>query len=280
MPKLVKDLKKKVVVFDLDETLGYFGQFGRFCSLLDDFYKNPNKSYSIFNELMDLYPEFIRPNIMNILKYLLQKKKENKCQAVMIYTNNTGERKWAEHIKGYFEHKLHSKIFEQIIAAFKINGKIVEINRTSHDKSVDDFIRCTKLPPDIEICFVDDLFHPKMSTDNVYYIHVKEYKHILHSNEMLKRFMESPLSTDIKNKDEFMKFSMFNFKYNILEKNTHEQEIDMIVSKKMMEHIKEFFEKDEPVMKLNIHSKNRKSFKKANNGKTSNNKTLKKINKK
>jgi hypothetical protein len=92
--------------------------------------------------------------------------------------------------------------------------------------------------------------------------------------------MESPLSTDIKNKDEFMKFSMFNFKYNILEKNTHEQEIDMIVSKKMMEHIKEFFEKDEPVMKLNIHSKNRKSFKKANNGKTSNNKTLKKINKK
>jgi len=262
MPKLVKDLKKKVVVFDLDETLGYFGQFGRFCSLLDDFYKNPNKSYSIFNELMDLYPEFIRPNIMNILKYLLQKKKENKCQAVMIYTNNTGERKWAEHIKGYFEHKLHSKIFEQIIAAFKINGKIVEINRTSHDKSVDDFIRCTKLPPDIEICFVDDLFHPKMSTDNVYYIHVKEYKHILHSNEMLKRFMESPLS------------------YNILEKNTHEQEIDMIVSKKMMEHIKEFFEKDEPVMKLNIHSKNRKSFKKANNGKTSNNKTLKKINKK
>jgi hypothetical protein len=198
----------------------------------------------------------------------------------MIYTNNTGERRWAEHIKGYFEHKLHSKIFEQIIAAFKINGKIIEINRTSHDKSVDDFIRCTKLPPDIEICFIDDLFHPKMSTDNVYYIHVKEYKHILPSNEMVKRFMDSPLSNEIKNKDEFINFSMFNFKYNILEKNKHEQDIDIIVSKKMLEHIKEFFEKDEPVMKLNVHTKNQKSFKKANNYKTSNNKTLKKINKK
>lgn len=285
MPKLVKnrDIKKKVVVFDLDETLGYFGQFGRFCNLLDDFYKNSNKSYSIFNELMDLYPEFTRPNIMNILKYLLQKKKENKCQAVMIYTNNTGERKWAEHIKGYFEHKLHSKIFEQIIAAFKINGKIVEINRTSHDKSVDDFIRCTKLPPDIEICFIDDLFHPKMSTDNVYYIHVKEYKHLLPANEMVTRFLNSPLSDDIKNKDEFKNFSMFNFKYNILEKNKHEQDIDIIVSKKMLEHIKEFFEKDEPLMKLNMqntHSKNQKSFKKVNNYKASTNKTLKKINKK
>jgi hypothetical protein len=48
----------------------------------------------------------------------------------------------------------------------------------------------------------------------------------------------------------------------------------------MLEHIKEFFEKDETVMQVNIHSKNRKSFKKVNNCKTSNNKTLKKINKK
>ena len=229
MPKLIKNINKKVVVFDLDETLGYFGELGRFCNVLDDYYKNPNKSYSIFNELMDLYPEFTRPNIMNILKYLLQKKKENKCRAVMIYTNNTGERKWAEHIKGYFEHKLNSKIFEQIIAAFKINGKVVEINRTSHDKSVDDFFRCTKLPSDIEICFVDDIFNPRMSNDNVYYIHVKEYKHMLPANEMLNRFMNSPLANDLKNKDEFKQFTIFNLKYNVVEKDKHEHDIDIIV---------------------------------------------------
>jgi len=282
MPKLIKNINKKVVVFDLDETLGYFGELGRFCNVLDDYYKNPNKSYSIFNELMDLYPEFTRPNIMNILKYLLQKKKENKCRAVMIYTNNTGERKWAEHIKGYFEHKLNSKIFEQIIAAFKINGKVVEINRTSHDKCVDDFFRCTKLPSDIEICFVDDIFHPRMSNDNVYYIHVKEYKHMLPANEMLNRFLNSPLANDMKNKDEFKQFTMFNLKYNVVEKNKHEHDIDIIVSKRMLEHIKEFFDKDEPIMKLKAYNKNQKSFKKNNNGNgntnnnTNNNKTLKK----
>jgi hypothetical protein len=224
---------------------------------------------------MDLYPEFTRPNIINILKHLLQKKKENKCQAVMIYTNNTGERKWAEHIKGYFEHKLNSKIFEQIIAAFKINGKIVEINRTSHEKSVDDFFRCTKLPSDIEICFIDDLFHPKMKNDNVYYIHVKEYKHLLPATEMLNRYLNSPLSIDIKNKEEFKQFTMFNLKYNIVEKDKHEHEIDIIVSKKMLEHIKEFFDKDEPSMKLKAYNKNQKSFKK-NNKTSNNNKTVKK----
>lgn len=279
MPKLIKNINKKVVVFDLDETLGHFGELGRFCNLLDDYYKNPNKAYSIFNELMDLYPEFIRPNILNILKYLLQKKKENKCQAVMIYTNNTGERKWAEHITGYFEHKLNSVIFEQIIAAFKINGKVVEINRTTHEKCVDDFFRCTKLPSDIEICFIDDIFHPKMSNDNVYYIHVKEYKHLLPANVMLNRFLNSPLSNDIKNKDEFKEFTMFNLKYNVTEKDKHEHDIDIIVSKRMLEHIKEFFDKDEPILKIKLHNKNQKSFKKNKNTKPNNNKTLK-INKK
>ena len=273
MPKLIKNIKK-VVVFDLDETLGYFGEFGRFCILLDEYYKNTDKSYSIFNELMDLYPEFVRPSMFTILKFLLQKKKEGKCQAIMIYTNNTGERKWVEHIKGYFEHKLNSKIFEQIISAFKVNGKVVEINRTSHDKSIDDFFRCTKLPHDIEICFIDDLFHPKMENDNVYYIHVKEYKYILPSDELINRFLNSPLSNDIENKEDFRKFAKLKLKYNVLEKSKNEHEIDIIVSKKMLEHIKDFFNKDEPKLENKDYMHLSKSFKKYT--KSNFNKTLKK----
>jgi predicted secreted acid phosphatase len=51
-----KSKYKKVVVFDLDETLGSFGQFGSFCMLLDDYYNDDNKAYGMFNELLDLYP--------------------------------------------------------------------------------------------------------------------------------------------------------------------------------------------------------------------------------
>jgi hypothetical protein len=249
--KSEQDLKpkyKKVVVFDLDETLGSFGQFGSFCMLLDDYYNNDNKAYSMFNELLDLYPEYPRPYILNVLRYLLQKKKDGKCKAVMIYTNNQGERAWVEHIKKYFETKLQSKIFEQIISAFKVDGKIVEVNRTTHDKTIDDFFRCTKLPKDVEICFVDDLFHPKMEDDNVYYIHVKGYKHYLPSSVIIKRFLNSHLAKDIKDnhaeREKFTTYMMNRLNYNITEKDTDEQEMDVIISKKMLEHMKSFFKED------------------------------------
>jgi len=182
------------------------------------------------------------------LRYLLQKKKDGKCKAIMIYTNNQGERAWVEHIKKYFETKLQSKIFEQIISAFKVDGKIVEVNRTTHDKTIDDFFRCTKLPKDIEICFVDDLFHPKMEDDNVYYIHVKGYKHYLPSSVIIKRFLNSNLSKDIKNnhteREKFTNYMMSRLNYNISEKDVDDQEIDVIISKKMLEHMKSFFKED------------------------------------
>jgi hypothetical protein len=236
------------VVFDLDETLGSFGQFGSFCMLLDEYYDDDDKAYSMFNDLLDLYPEYPRPYILNVLRYLLQKKKDTKCKAVMIYTNNQGERAWVEHIKTYFETKLKSKIFEQIISAFKVDGKIVEVNRTTNDKTIDDFFRCTKLPKDVEICFVDDLFHPKMEDENVYYIHVKGYKHYLPSSVIIKRFLNSNLAKDIKDnhaeRQEFTDFMMSRLNYNITEKDPDEQEMDVIISKKMLEHMKSFFKED------------------------------------
>jgi hypothetical protein len=110
---------------------------------------------------------------------------------------------------------------------------------------------------------------------------------MLPANEMLNRFLNSPLANDVKNKDEFKQFTMFNLKYNVMEKNKHEHDIDIIVSKRMLEHIKEFFDKDEPIMKLKAYNKHQKSFKKNNNGNgnntsnntsnnNNNNKTLKK----
>jgi hypothetical protein len=171
----------------------------------------------------------------------------------MIYTNNQGERAWVEHIKTYFETKLKSKIFEQIISAFKVDGKIVEVNRTTHDKTIDDFFRCTKLPKDVEICFVDDLFHPKMEDENVYYIHVKGYKHYLPSSVIIKRFLNSNLAKDFKNneteKEKFTDFMMSRLNYNNAEKDEDDQEMDVIISKKMLEHMKNFFKEDKDVSK-------------------------------
>ena len=117
----------KIVVFDLDETLGYFTEFGIFCDCLNNYFKNASYSNTNFNELLDLYPNFLRPKIMNILRYLKGKKKENKCYKVMIYTNNQGDKSWAMNIKKYFDDKVEYDLFDNIEDYLKIKKEILPI---------------------------------------------------------------------------------------------------------------------------------------------------------
>jgi hypothetical protein len=132
----------KIVVFDLDETLGYFVEFGILWDSLSFYmskYFNKELNQNEFNSILDVYPEFLRPNIINILNYLKNKKKSNSCQKMMIYTNNQGSQKWTNRIVSYFETKLGGyKLFDQIISAFKINGKQIEFCRTTNNKTYKD----------------------------------------------------------------------------------------------------------------------------------------------
>jgi hypothetical protein len=256
---------KRIVVFDLDETLGYFTEFGIFCDCLDIYFKNKAYSNTNFNKLLDLYPEFLRPRILNILNYLTEKKKAKKCYKVMIYTNNQGPKSWAKSISEYFDYKTDYKLFDQIIAAFKIRGEKIELGRTSYDKTIDDLFRCTKLPEDIEICFVDDLYHGGMTEDRVYYINVKPYHHKLTIHNLMLRFLDSSMAKNIKDKTEFINIiegEFKKYKYRVAEKSKEEQDIDSIIGKKMFQHIKRFF-----------YENNNKTLSRK---KTSNNGTLKK----
>lgn len=237
----------KIVVFDLDETLGYFVELGIFINVIEilfDITINENQ----FNEILDLYPEFLRPNIIKILKYLKQRKQINNKTQVMIYTNNQGPRSWVDMIKNYFETKINYKLFDQIIGAFKINGEIIEICRTSHRKSYDDFIRCTKLPRDAKICFLDDLQHDEMIHDNVYYINLKPYVYMLDYKVMIDRFINSNVSllsniTIEERKNMFNKIinDMKKYNFKIIDKNDNEQKVDDAIGKKIINHLNLFF---------------------------------------
>jgi len=238
----------KIVVFDLDETLGYFTEFGIFCDCLNNYFKNSNYSDQHFNELLDLYPLFLRPKILTILQYLQTKKKENKCYKVMIYTNNQGGKSWANNIKMYFEFKIDSKLdkplFDKVIAAFKVGGKHIELGRTSHDKTIDDFVRCTKMPNNIELCFIDDVYHDGMADDKVYYINVKPYKYQFSIDEMINTFLSSKLGSIVTNKEHCKLNINADFKrysYRVNQKAIEEQEIDEIIGKRMLQHLKQFF---------------------------------------
>ena len=240
----------KIVVFDLDETLGYFTQYSIFWSCLDKYLLENNKynlTHNDFSNILDLYPEFLRPGIMNILNYLKNKKQSNCCHKMMIYTSNTGSKTWANLILKHFEDKIKYKLFDQIIAAFKINGKQIEMCRTTHDKTHKDLIRCTKIPLNAEICYLDDVFYPEMSHKNVYYINIKPYIHDLEFDVLVDRFLKCDIGKKlIKNNDNFKTqmikdFKLFNFE--LLEKNSEEYEVDKILSKQILTHLHDFFNK-------------------------------------
>lgn len=232
----------KIVVFDLDETLGNFVELGMFCDALEELKKRKLNNEEFF-KILDLFSEFLRPNILKILKFLLDKKRKGKCNRIMIYTNNQGPKSWARKISEYFNYKLGVNVFDQIIAAFKVKGKKVEICRTSHDKSVRDLLKCTKIPPNTQICFLDDQYHPLMEHNNVFYINVKPYIYNIKFKDMAERYYDK-IGIDM-NKEEFVSSIntyMKDYNFTVTTKNEVEIKVDEIISKKIIIHLEEFFD--------------------------------------
>jgi hypothetical protein len=265
----------KIVVFDLDETLGYFTEFGIFWDCLNKYLNetsNLKLTQTDFNNILDLFPEFIRPNMINILMNLKNKKQTKCCEKMMIYTNNQGPKEWASQIISYFETKIEYKLFDQIIAAFKINGNIFEICRSCHEKTHKDLIKCTKLPKNCEICFLDDNFYPEMMSDNIFYINLKPYYFDLPFDMMVQKFIDSEIGNKIvKDKPDFEKNMISDFKmynYNCIKKPISEYDIDKIVGKQIMNHIEFFFEtKPSYKSKTNKTNKNKTNKNKTNKNK-------------
>jgi len=238
----------KIVVFDLDETLGYFPELGMLWDTIQHVFYH-DLGQLTFNELCELYPEFFRPHIFTILKFLVKKNKKSNKNKVMIYTNNQGPKSWTMHIKSYIESKLDYKLFSQVICAFKVRGQHVEICRTTHDKTYDDFIRCSKIPKTAEICFLDDQVHEEMQHDKVYYINVKPYYYSISFPEMIDRFIRSNIGKKLidnyynNNIDRFTMVSLRflkNYRHSYHNKSSKEYNVDKIVSKKMMIHLQSF----------------------------------------
>ena len=249
----------KIVVFDLDETLGYFLYLGMFIGCLRKTLNN-HTTQEEFNQILDLYPEFIRPNIIYILNYLKTKKKSGSCNKVMIYTNNQGPKKWAEQLISYFETKINYKLFDQIVCAFKINGEQIEMNRTTYEKTQSDFIKCTKIPKDSHICYLDDVYFPEMVHDNIYYIHLKPYTHELSLDEMLNRFIKSDYGQELSfqiNLEEEMKKVFSEFEHKHIQKHDDDLEIDIILGKEIMSHLKLFFGETNKSIKRKRKANNR-----------------------
>jgi hypothetical protein len=248
----------KIIVFDLDETLGYFTQLGIFWDAI----KNINNliiNQSLFNKIFDLYPEFMRPNIINILKYLKNQKETSNCKKILIYTNNQAPKEWAYYIKNYFEEKINYNLFEQLIGAFKVNGQKVEICRSTNSKNLKDLIKCTKINENSKICFIDDSYYPDMINENIYYINLKPYIYNLPFNLLVNRFINSKI-IELNDKDkgkikDYLLDFMNNYNYIYIKKTNIEYSVDKALSKKLFKMLLTFFNDFSVIQSNNIELK-------------------------
>jgi hypothetical protein len=243
----------KVIVFDLDETIGSFNELillwiylekikSLFNLLLD-----LNQDY--FNNLLDLYPEFVRYGMLTIFEFLNHKKKTKDCHKIFIYTNNIYSKEFPEKIKNYIDYKLNTTGFiDKNICAFKINNVIIEHLRTTYKKTYTDFIRCSILPKTTEICFIDNTYYNKMKHDKIYYIQPRPYFHNLDNHQIIERFINShqfeEITKQLINDEDICKIKDYlynSFSQQNVEKKVIDMEIDILVTQKMLYHIKDFF---------------------------------------
>jgi hypothetical protein len=113
----------------------------------------------------------------------------------------------------------------------------MEPMRTTHNKTYSDFIRCSLLPKSAEICFIDNTYYQKMLNDRVYYIQPRSYYHMLSKEVILDRLVK-------KWKTPELDFSFIRdrlSKYSISSRIYSKQSVDIMVSQKIMYHLKEFF---------------------------------------
>jgi len=237
--------KHKVVVFDMDETLGCFTDLEALWNVIEteklSFSQPHLNRQERFNILLDLYPEFLRYGIVNILEYLYYKKTHSDFIGVYIYTNNQVSKRWSKMIIDYLETRNKvSGLFNQIIHAFKINKRIIEPLRSSNIKSHGDFIRCSVLPANTELCFIDNTYYKKMHHNKIYYIQPKPFFHGLKTGVILQRLMDSSILTT-KTDKLFMTHFLDNNLITSVEKSQTTVNEDTLVSRKILYHIQDFF---------------------------------------
>ena len=165
----------------------------------------------------------------------------------MIYTNNNGPKEWVLSIRDYFNATLGYPIFDNVIAAFMVNGKIIEPKRTTFFKTYDDLVNCARLSKHAEICFIDDQYHPHMINDKVYYIYTQPYVIRIEFAEMIARFLKANFISAITNQSEFTDFMLYklkNYAYSVTKTTITEDDRNM--SNEIIRYLQTFIRKGMP----------------------------------
>jgi len=162
-------------VFDLDYTLGYFGQIVYILNSIEQV-----KKLESYSEIFELFPECFRPGLMDLLTFVLNMKREGRLSSIILYTNNNNDY-FVEQIINYIHTKV-GDLFDCVITS-------QHVKRVSKEKSLNELIECSngRLTQDSKICFVDDKKYDGMIKEQVFYIRCEKYKYCIPSQIVSSR---------------------------------------------------------------------------------------------
>lgn len=244
----------KYIIFDLDETLGHFVQLGIFFESLKMYflqYENRKISYDEIGNLLKIFPNYFRPHIIQIMKYIGKNKKNVK---IVLFTNNQGPKQWATNIIKHLNKLSGVEVFSTVIGAYKIADVINEPLRSSNMKKISDLERILNLNNSDKILFFDDQHHSYMIGKNVKYIRLSQYIYHYEYPYMIEKYYKSNSHriTSVNAFIEFMTSKLYGFYFPIQKTNVSLR--DNEDSKKIMKSIIRFLR----------NSKTRKNHKKSN----------------
>lgn len=163
---------QKCIVFDLDETIGYFPQIYLICNKFQTIY-NIQLDESIVHKIFDNFFHIFTPGIFVLFSYIRVLKEKNDNLQVTLYTNTKLPTTWIRYIISYIDMKIHTfKFFDHII-------HLNTIHRTTIKKNFSDLCNCCNFSKDnINILFIDNITHPLLLNKNTYYREIPNYFYI------------------------------------------------------------------------------------------------------
>jgi hypothetical protein len=224
----------KVIVFDLDHTIGDFFVIGLIWNFMKKTIGNLNQ-YD-FNIICSLFPEIIRFNIIPILNYIHVRINITSSIKVLIYTNNKGGKNWIDMIIGYIESKMDSNIIYKII-------------ENTNKKSYKDLIHKSHIPRSAKILFIDDYYHSYMKHEKVTYLNVKKYNFYVNNDILINTITNSeyinrkiPINMRNQFKSLFKNYVIKNNRNN--NKKDSEKRVDHIVSRMILNYVRTFLNEE------------------------------------
>jgi hypothetical protein len=169
----------KNVVFDFDETIGYFEQ-------IIEMIKHTKKTSKLeVFELFTLFPLVFRTNIFDIFYFLVRLKKEKKIKSVILYSNNNNDL-FIGYVISFIHEKLNFLLFDLSISLNQTHNK---------NKNLSDLLNYSNglLTKNSSIFFVDDKEYDDMKMINSY-IKCESYKYV-YSNSIIQNKLNINLLT-------------------------------------------------------------------------------------